>query len=48
MEAFVDKGRYRDLLRSIPVRLVLNEETGLLGAAAYAARASGSAGSEST
>ena len=48
MEAFVDKGRYRDLLRSIPVRLVLNEETGLLGAAAYAARASAIGGSEST
>jgi len=48
MAAFADKGRYRDFLRSIPVRVVLNEEAGLLGAAAYAARQSSSAGSEST
>ena len=40
MAAFANKGRYRDFLCSIPVRVVLNEETGLLGAAAYAAQAS--------
>lgn len=31
--AFRDKGRYRDLLASIPVHLVLNPRTALLGAA---------------
>ena len=36
MEAFVDKGRYASLLRSIPVRIILNETVGLLGAARYA------------
>ncbi len=38
--ALTDKGRYRDFVCSIPVRVVLNEEAGLLGAAAYAARQS--------
>jgi glucokinase len=36
MKAFVDKGRYAALLRSIPVRIILNETVGLLGAARYA------------
>jgi len=35
MRAFVDKGRYAALLRSIPVRIILNETVGLLGAARY-------------
>lgn len=35
MKAFVDKGRYASLLRSIPVRIILNETVGLLGAARY-------------
>jgi glucokinase len=33
MEAFLDKGRMRPLLEAIPVRIVLNEQTALLGAA---------------
>lgn len=37
MEAFVAKGRMRPLLAAIPVRVVLNEHTGLLGAARVAA-----------
>jgi glucokinase len=36
MKAFVDKGRYASLLRSIPVRIILNETVGLLGAARHA------------
>jgi glucokinase len=35
MKAFVDKGRYAALLRCIPVRIILNETVGLLGAARY-------------
>jgi glucokinase len=35
--AFVDKGRFADLLRAIPVRVVLDEATALYGAARYAA-----------
>ena len=37
MEAFLDKGRLRPLLESIPVQVVTNEKTGLLGAARCAA-----------
>jgi glucokinase len=37
MRAFVDKGRYTDLLAAIPVRIVLNEQAALRGAAYYAA-----------
>jgi glucokinase len=33
MNAFLDKGRFRSLLESIPVRVVLNEKTALMGAA---------------
>lgn len=36
MEAFVAKGRFRELLKSIPVKVVLNDQTALLGAAYYA------------
>jgi glucokinase len=35
MSAFVDKGRYTDFVSSIPVRVVLNEQTALQGAAYY-------------
>ncbi len=35
--AFVDKGRFRELLQGIPVRVVLDESTALYGAARYAA-----------
>lgn len=37
MRAFVDKGRYKDLLAAIPVQVVLNEQAALRGAAYYAA-----------
>ena len=36
MRAFLDKGRMRDLLAEIPVRVILEEQTALLGAAQYA------------
>jgi glucokinase len=42
MRAFLDKGRYRQLLSSITVRVVLNDQAALQGAAFYAAfRANG-------
>ena len=37
MAAFVDKGRFADMLRAIPVRVVLDTYTALYGAARYAA-----------
>jgi len=40
MKAFVDKGRYKKLLSSIPVRVIMNPEAALLGAASVAARLS--------
>ncbi len=36
IEAFVDKGRFRDYLRAIPLFRVLRTDTGLIGAAAAA------------
>jgi glucokinase len=36
-KAFADKGRFRSLLESIPVRVIMNDKTALLGAANYAA-----------
>jgi glucokinase len=36
LEAFVDKGRMRGLLQDMPVKIVLNDDAGLLGAARYA------------
>ena len=41
MRAFVDKGRYTDLLAATPVQVVLNEQAALRGAAYYAAFLSG-------
>jgi glucokinase len=41
MRAFVDKGRYTDLVKAIPVQVVLNEQAALRGAAHYAAFLSG-------
>jgi glucokinase len=35
-EAFVAKGRFRKLLEAVPVRVILEPRTALLGAAAYA------------
>ncbi len=37
LSAFVDKGRYTDLLAAIPVQVVLNDQAALRGAAHYAA-----------
>ncbi len=37
MEAFKAKGRLRALLEAVPVRVILNDQTALLGAARYAA-----------
>jgi glucokinase len=37
MRAFVDKGRLTGLMKTIPVRVILNERTALLGAARMAA-----------
>jgi len=37
MESFVQKGRFRELLSSMPVYLIKNDRAGLLGAARYAA-----------
>jgi glucokinase len=36
MEAFFEKGRMKFLLEAIPVRVILNDKLGLLGAARYA------------
>ena len=35
IEAFIRKGRFEDFMRSIPVRIILNPRTALLGAAEY-------------
>ena len=37
MEAFTAKGRFKSLLEAIPVRVILNDKTALLGAARYPA-----------
>jgi glucokinase len=36
VQAFAEKGRFENLLRSIPIRVLLNDEAALLGAARYA------------
>ena len=41
LEAFVSKGRMRSLLEGMPVRVILNEDTALLGAARVAAGLTG-------
>ncbi len=41
MQAFVDKGRLRPLIESIPVQVITNEKAGLLGAARCAATRTG-------
>ena len=35
-DAFLDKGRMRPILESIPVRIILDDTCALLGAAAFA------------
>ena len=37
MQAFSNKGRFDDMLSNIPVKLILEPKTALLGAATYAA-----------
>jgi glucokinase len=37
MKAFLAKGRYKRLLAKMPVRVILNPHTALLGAASVAA-----------
>ncbi len=37
LDAFRDKGRYKSLMSHIPVKVILNDRTGLMGAARYAA-----------
>ncbi len=37
VDAFTAKGRMQPLLQNMPVRVILNEHTALLGAAWYAA-----------
>jgi len=41
IEGFLDKGRFRSYLERIPVRVIVNEDTSLFGAALAAARAAG-------
>jgi len=41
MQAFLSKGRMQPVLESIPVRVITNEKTGLLGAACYGANHAG-------
>lgn len=45
IDAFVDKGRFAPLMRRIPVRLILNEQTALIGAALAASYLAGGVGS---
>jgi len=35
MQSFLDKGRMETLLNDIPVKIVLNDDCGLIGAARY-------------
>ena len=35
MQAFLDKGRMETLLRDMPVKIILNDDCGLIGAARY-------------
>ena len=36
MESFLDKGRMRSLLEGVPLKIVLNDDSGLIGAARFA------------
>ncbi|HSX37695.1 MAG TPA: glucokinase [Chlamydiales bacterium] len=35
LSSFISKGRFRSLLQTIPIQVVLNDDTGLIGAAAF-------------
>ena len=41
MQAFVGDGRMKNLLAAMPVRVIMNDKTALIGAARYAAMKSG-------
>jgi glucokinase len=41
LRAFLDKGRFENLMEEIPLHVVTNEAVGLLGAAALAAEPAG-------
>ncbi|HET8608586.1 MAG TPA: glucokinase [Burkholderiales bacterium] len=41
METFISKGRMEELLRDIPVHVIMNDQTALIGAARYAALRAG-------
>jgi glucokinase len=45
-KAFLDKGRFRSFLERVPVRIILNAHTAMLGAAHYAARSLATSGDE--
>ena len=47
MQAFLEKGRLRPLLESIPVQIITNDQAGLLGAARCAAAESRNSGDKS-
>jgi glucokinase len=36
IESFLDKGRMRSILQTLPVSLIINPNVGLMGAALYA------------
>lgn len=38
MRGFTNKGRYKRLMNQIPVKVVMNDKTALLGAASMAAQ----------
>jgi glucokinase len=44
LEAFLDKGAFRDLLSRVPVRVVLDDRAALLGAGRHAVLAAGQTG----
>ena len=41
MKAFIGQNRLKDLLQAMPVRVIMNDKTALIGAARYAAIKSG-------
>lgn len=41
MKAFTNKGRYKRMMSTIPVKVVMNDKTALLGAASFAAKLAG-------
>jgi glucokinase len=35
MDSFLDKGRMKSLLEAVPIKIVLNDDSGLIGAARF-------------